>query len=371
MEVKIQTLTPLWTGGVDGSMDRIHETGIIGSMRWWYEAIVRGLGGNACDPSKGGCIFDAEKYRQSTAIDERQRLHDAGLCDVCQVFGATGWKRRFLISIVDRTKPIWNQESRMLNIRPPDRTRGWFLPPGRMGELVLKFEGDGKAIGLISSLFLFLEKWGNIGAKPQLGYGVFKITNRGIVHKYAQHSWYEDAGIYKDKRHMNKTDTDLPDLRCFGFMCYQFQPQKGAWWTNAPGMERASSQVQPIVTKHKTIPLTPPLKNEWRFRRWRGNRNDEMWMFGALQHRRRGEMMRVRSKVAVSWAYPQDSDWEMRGSAWLQDSRVAPRIWDLVRDESSWRSILKVQGQMKTHPSGEWNEWAINDIVEFLEGSKW
>lgn len=45
MQIKIQTLTPLWTGGVDGKMDRIHETGIIGSMRWWYEAIVRGLGG--------------------------------------------------------------------------------------------------------------------------------------------------------------------------------------------------------------------------------------------------------------------------------------------------------------------------------------
>lgn len=46
MQIKIQTLTPLWTGGVDGKMDRIHETGIIGSMRWWYEAIVRDWGGH-------------------------------------------------------------------------------------------------------------------------------------------------------------------------------------------------------------------------------------------------------------------------------------------------------------------------------------
>ena len=40
LTVKIRTLTPLWTGGLDGTMDRIHETGIIGSLRWWYEAIV-------------------------------------------------------------------------------------------------------------------------------------------------------------------------------------------------------------------------------------------------------------------------------------------------------------------------------------------
>lgn len=45
MEIKIKTLTPIWTGGFEpGKMDRIHETGIIGSLRWWYEAIVRGLG---------------------------------------------------------------------------------------------------------------------------------------------------------------------------------------------------------------------------------------------------------------------------------------------------------------------------------------
>ncbi|HHF52316.1 MAG TPA: type III-B CRISPR module RAMP protein Cmr1, partial [Candidatus Aminicenantes bacterium] len=40
--MKIKTLTPIWTGGVGGRCDRLHETGIIGSLRWWYEAIVRG-----------------------------------------------------------------------------------------------------------------------------------------------------------------------------------------------------------------------------------------------------------------------------------------------------------------------------------------
>jgi CRISPR-associated protein Cmr1 len=48
MELLLTTLTPLWSGGVaKGEMDRIHETGILGSLRWWYEAIVRGLGGDA------------------------------------------------------------------------------------------------------------------------------------------------------------------------------------------------------------------------------------------------------------------------------------------------------------------------------------
>ncbi len=34
MEVKLRTLTPLWTGGVGtGGSDWIHETGIIGSQK--------------------------------------------------------------------------------------------------------------------------------------------------------------------------------------------------------------------------------------------------------------------------------------------------------------------------------------------------
>ena len=41
LEIRLKTLTPLWTGGVSGQCDRVHETGIIGSLRWWYEAIVR------------------------------------------------------------------------------------------------------------------------------------------------------------------------------------------------------------------------------------------------------------------------------------------------------------------------------------------
>ena len=52
MEFQLKTLTPLWTGGVEASlMNRIHETGIIGSLRWWYEAILRGMGNDVCNPT--------------------------------------------------------------------------------------------------------------------------------------------------------------------------------------------------------------------------------------------------------------------------------------------------------------------------------
>ena len=50
LAIQIQTLTPLWTGGIDGTCDQLHISGLMGSLRYWYEAIVRGAGGYACDP---------------------------------------------------------------------------------------------------------------------------------------------------------------------------------------------------------------------------------------------------------------------------------------------------------------------------------
>gem|GEM_PF-5659327 len=45
-------------------MDRIHETGIIGSLRWWYEAVMRGLDGKVCDRADGErCILDSDKLK--------------------------------------------------------------------------------------------------------------------------------------------------------------------------------------------------------------------------------------------------------------------------------------------------------------------
>jgi len=112
MKVEIQTLTPIWTGDAEGKCTTIKETAIIGSMRWWYEAIVRGMGGYACDPtSEQSCQFDSkaydEEYKRYLKANESKELAskyalEAGLkkvCPACRLFGCTGWKRRFKILV--------------------------------------------------------------------------------------------------------------------------------------------------------------------------------------------------------------------------------------------------------------------------------
>ena len=84
--VNIETLTPLWTGDAEKKCSTLRETGIIGSLRWWYEALIRGLGGTACDPTNSEC----------------EGKHH---CDACELFGCTGWARKFKLEVEKNKGP--------------------------------------------------------------------------------------------------------------------------------------------------------------------------------------------------------------------------------------------------------------------------
>jgi CRISPR-associated protein Cmr1 len=90
---QLKALTDLWTGSVtleekNGQKNekpgpgRLITTGLLGSIRWWFEVLVRGLGGSACDPSETKC-------------------EDQNHCVVCELFGCTGWARKFRFEVLD------------------------------------------------------------------------------------------------------------------------------------------------------------------------------------------------------------------------------------------------------------------------------
>jgi len=107
LEIKLKTLTPIWTGGVDRDCDRLHETSIIGSLRWWYEALIRGLGGKACDPTNTKC-------------------EDKDHCAACELFGCTGWSRKFRLEILGKFVLEERDESKYTCQQNDHRHRGWF-----------------------------------------------------------------------------------------------------------------------------------------------------------------------------------------------------------------------------------------------------
>lgn len=95
-EIQLKTLTPLWTGGANRNSRRVHESGIIGSLRWWYEGILRSVGVRVCDAtadkSDERCRFER---KEGESIDDAL----ARICPACQLFGCTGWRRRFRLDV--------------------------------------------------------------------------------------------------------------------------------------------------------------------------------------------------------------------------------------------------------------------------------
>ena len=354
LTIKVKMLTPIWTGGMNNrSMDRIHETGILGGLRWWFEAIVRGLGGHACDPvGDNKCQYDVKDSRPP----EKQ------LCHACYSFGTTGWQRRFRLEIVDdQTECILQSGDKILNIRPPRRTRGWYLPAGNIGKFTLKFIGDPERLSLIAALLLFLEKWGNLGAKPQLGYGIFMIENRDEVIEWAYGRSGDKPGWEWKVFSNDNPNKKLPDLRRFGFFKYRFKPTQPGWWTQVPGLNRVSTKIQPIISQYQTVPVSPSLKNEWRFNQWNRKWGDDQEIFGVMQPGGN----RLRSKVAVSWAYKTDGAWEVRGWVWLKSPKWADKVWNILSNNQVWQTILNAHGQIDTH-----KPTSSKDVLEILEGTK-
>jgi len=179
VSIPLQTLTPLWTGGAQaGVVDRIHETGIIGSLRWWFEILVRSVGGKVLSPHEA--ILKLEDYKALNAGQKKDpvKLKQCGLCDVSLIFGATNWKRKFRLEIEDRTCDIPLRDIR-INTGSGQPAKWFFKGPAREGNLTLKIiplTRDRNLFdpAIIEGLVQFISDWGGFGARNQMGFGIVK-----------------------------------------------------------------------------------------------------------------------------------------------------------------------------------------------------
>jgi CRISPR-associated protein Cmr1 len=169
--VQIEPLTPLWTGDAERKCSTLRETGIIGSLRWWYEALVRGLGGTACDPTNSEC----------------EGKHH---CNACELFGCTGWARKFKleVKIDDEAKniceiKIGTREKR--KVKDKDKFEYKYLLRETKGIMpksaFLKFfplrEISEDEWNLLKNTLYIISNYGALGASTSQGNGVINIRN--------------------------------------------------------------------------------------------------------------------------------------------------------------------------------------------------
>jgi len=96
-EWKLKALTPIWTGSVNQGAERLIPTGVMGSIRWWFEVLVRGLGGKACDPTS-----DVRCPDKNVKEPDKSGHH----CVVCELFGCAGWARKFRLMVLDENDQV-------------------------------------------------------------------------------------------------------------------------------------------------------------------------------------------------------------------------------------------------------------------------
>ncbi|MDL1970439.1 MAG: type III-B CRISPR module RAMP protein Cmr1 [Candidatus Desulfofervidaceae bacterium] len=175
-KVTLQTLTPVWTGNVERKCKDLRLTGLLGSLRWWFEALVRGMGYKACDSTGEKCELKLEKPTDLQSITQK-------LCPACFLFGTTGWKKRFWVGVED--EDIKQAYDRKIIVEFPQQ-RGWHYESGLFGRAKLRFlyenyvfldgtELKGYLPSVLRMLLYFIQEYGMVGAKTALGYGVVRF----------------------------------------------------------------------------------------------------------------------------------------------------------------------------------------------------
>lgn len=232
-QIKVETLTPLWTADISGECFKIKETSIIGSLRWWYEALVRGLDGYACDPvslsEKERCRLDYDRFGK--ALDSGkciQETLDEQICPACQLFGCTGWSRRFRLEIEEPDKDCfdtWGLKKgshfsvNINEIRSIEERHKWILR--KTLEIIEKYGAIGgrttrkpqkSKIGMPYGLIRLdcseIERWGNTqeigGIKNWLSLNKRKLGRENNAAWFDLRWYWKVDGMYLDRMKMNR-----------------------------------------------------------------------------------------------------------------------------------------------------------------------
>lgn len=212
MKFKLRTLTPIWTGGVENDNNTLHMTGLKGSIRWWYEALVRGLDGYACDPIYG-CTLDLKEFKKYVEKGKReQEALDLLICPACQMFGCTNWGSKFILRIEDNSDSIVTDQV--------TRCKSFTL------KFIKRKDFTEQEIKLLTTAIKIIVEYGAIGGRTTLKPSEvpYKNCERYWKHNHIDYGVlaYQEAittqSLEKFAFRIKKNEADWPNLKFFWFV---------------------------------------------------------------------------------------------------------------------------------------------------------
>ncbi|MGJ8454435.1 type III-B CRISPR module RAMP protein Cmr1 [Pseudothermotoga sp. U03pept] len=350
ISIRVNIKTPIWTGDIDAKSYTIQTTGMVGSLRWWTETLIRALGKFACDPTGDSRCPKEEK---TDKVQKKEKY-----CPACLIFGATGRRRIFRLDITGGMKVPFDVP---INIRPSSRTHGWYFGPGVIGTLNMKIIplDENFDENLILFPLLIASKLGAIGAKTQHGYGVVELEdlpkNLSLNNFKTALEKLSEVSIKRDE----SNNPVFPSLKDMFFAKVQFSSKDDDWWQEVDGLKNNRQNEEKIRNRqneekirkclqHGFVPIGPVIRNWLRYSKegkkiWGGNDTKlEEWLFGTAK--------KQATKINISCAYKVGQDlWEVRIWGWLPEKR--PDSFDrisflstlknaLERDDSGFRSLF-------------------------------
>ena len=327
--VKIKLLTPIWTGDANRHNTTLRETGIIGSLRWWYEALIRGLGGTACDPTNESprCKLDHDKFYK--AIKNGNSIKDAldaQICQVCQLFGCTGWARKFRLEIVGNgitpIQGVW--------IGTREKRGNKYLKRNISGLMsndliTLKFiplrDISQQEWSLLNISLGIIENYGALGAHISQGNGVIEVVENNLPR--SNKLWTFDLK-------KNKDNSELPNLNNFFFYKFHIKFKESlvnlinnnVFWTHTLDHSEFKNDLNSwrvLWTKYHFLPISFHIRDT--IRCLESDRNKRHEIFGIGGGNAKG------SKVFASHGYKIDEKTiEVRVCGYNVDQCIKNRI---------------------------------------------
>lgn len=205
IKVTINTLTPLWTGDAWGENYKIRPSSIMGSLRFWFELICYFSGiidNRDYEEGKLKDNLNSDEFKKKLLIygSSFEGLYKAlAKCKISlpsKVFGCKGWKgwiriKRIKVKNKENCKyPIGKVEFEELKYtkkyfdkkenkeKEKEVIPTYYFSKGFCGKFAITFEIEEKILEpIFYPVLRFIEKYGFLGGKWNIGYGRVKVEN--------------------------------------------------------------------------------------------------------------------------------------------------------------------------------------------------